>query len=59
MPLMHFRKMRERTWEEKERFYREQKLTGENIWTTSQSLVTTATGGRAKTKVVFCRNVIT
>lgn len=31
----------------------------ESIWKTSQSLVTTATGGRAKTKVVFCRNVIT
>lgn len=31
----------------------------ESIWKTSQSLVTNATGGRAKTKVVFCRNVIT
>ena len=30
----------------------------ENIWKTSQRLVTTATGGRAKTKAVFCQNVI-
>ena len=58
MPLMHFRKMR-KTWEEKKRYYREQRLMEESIWKTSQSLVTTATGGRAKTKVVFCRNVIT